>query len=376
MAMREKILIVDDEPNMLRLLGLALDHEGYQIVVALDADQAMAKVQGETPDLIILDVMLPRVSGLELCQRLRQLPQTSNVPIIMLSAKGEVADKIAGLKAGADEYIVKPVDMAEMVARVAALLERTQRLRAEAPGKAGQIVTFLGAKGGVGTTTVVLNVGVSMALQGRAVIAAEFRPYWGSFPTLLGLPAGKGLETLLSLPPERITPQAVGACLAREHSGMQLLCAPRTLGGEAHMEPSQAEAILSGLRSLADHVLVDLPPQPSASSDAAVRASRWLFLVVEPVRDCLEAALAQAGRIKALVSAGTDVRALVVNRVPLASPLPLAEMGERLGVPVVGAIPPAADECSRAQQLGRALVHLLPESLVSQAFQETAQALA
>lgn len=373
--MKEKILIVDDEPNMLRLLGLALDHEGYEIAVALDADQAMAKVQSATPDLIILDVMLPRVSGLELCARLRQLPQTSNVPIIMLSAKGEVADKIAGLKAGADEYVVKPVDMAEMVARVAALLERTRRLRAEQPEKAGQVVSFIGAKGGVGTTTVVLNMGVAMALQGKAVIAAEFRPYWGSFPVLLGLPASKGLESLLDLPPERITPRAVGACLAREHSGMQLLCAPRTLDTEARFEARQAESILTSLSSLADHILLDLPPHPSPSSEAAIRASRWIFLVVEPVRDCLESAVAQASRIRAQVSAGTDLRALVVNRVPLAAPLSLNEIGERLGFPVLGAIPPAADECSRAQQLGRALIHLQAEALVSQAYREMAQAL-
>lgn len=374
--MKEKILIVDDEPNMLRLLGLALDHEGYEIAVAQDADQALAKVQSTTPDLIILDVMLPRVSGLELCARLRQLPQTANVPIIMLSAKGEVADKIAGLKVGADEYVVKPVDMAEMVARVAALLERTRRLRAEQPEKAGQVVSFIGAKGGVGTTTVVLNVGVAMAQQGKAVVAAEFRPYWGSFPVLLGLPLGKGLETLIGLSPERITPRAVSACLAREHSGMQLLCAPRTLETEVRIEPGQAEAILASLSSLADHVLVDLPPQPAPSSEAAIRASRWVFLVLEPVRDCLESAVAQAGRIKALVSAGTDLRALAVNRVPLAAPLPLAEIGDRLGFPVLAAVPPAADECSRAQQLGRALMHVLPEALVSQAYREMAQALA
>ncbi len=374
--MKEKILIVDDEPNMLRLLGLALDHEGYEIGVAQDADQALAKVQSATPDLIILDVMLPRVSGLELCARLRQLPQTANVPIIMLSAKGEVADKIAGLKAGADEYVVKPVDMAEMVARVAALLERTRRLRAEQPEKAGQVVSFIGAKGGVGTTTVVLNVGVAMAQQGKTVIAAEFRPYWGSFPALLGLPAGKGLETILGLPPERITPRAVSACLTREHSGMQLLCAPRTLEAEVRIEPGQAEAILTTLSSLADYVLVDLPPQPAPSSEVAIRASRWVFLVVEPVRECLESAVAQAGRIKALVSAGTDLRALAVNRAPLAAPLLLAEIGDRIGFPVLGAIPPASDECSRAQQLGRALMHVLPDALVSQAYREMAQALA
>ncbi|MEW6567310.1 MAG: response regulator [Chloroflexota bacterium] len=373
--MKEKILIVDDEPHTLRLVGLALDHEGYEIAVAQDADQAMAKVQAAVPDLIILDVMLPRVSGVELCQKLRQLPDTANVPIIMLSAKGEVADKIAGLKAGADEYVVKPVDMAELVARVAALLERTRRLRAELPGKAGQVVSFIGAKGGVGTTTTVLNVGVALAGQGRSVIAVEFRPYLGSFPVLLGLPLTKGLEEILAMPPAEITARELGRRLSREHSGLQLLCAPRTLDPQVRIEAKQAEAILEGLASLADNVLVDLAAQPSPANQVAIQLSRWVFLIMEPVKDCVEAGVVMAEYLKGETSAGTDLRAVIVNRAPLASPVPVAEIQNRLGFPVLEAIPPAADECSRAQQLGRTLLHYQPEALVSEAFREVAQAL-
>jgi CheY-like chemotaxis protein/MinD-like ATPase involved in chromosome partitioning or flagellar assembly len=373
--MKEKILIVDDEPNMLKLLGLTLEHEGYEIAVAQDAEQAMAKVQAQKPDLVILDVMLPRVSGLELCQQLRDRPDTANLPIIMLSAKGEVPDKVAGLKAGADEYVVKPVDTAEFLARVASLLERVRRFRAEQPSKAGKVISFIGAKGGVGTTTTVLNLGVAAAMQGSAVVAVEFRPYLGSFPVLLGLPTTKGLEELLDMEPGMITAHELSRRLSSHSSGLQVLCAPRVLNPEARIDSKRGEAILEGLAGVADYVLVDLPAHPSPASQTAIRCSRRVFLVVEPVRDCIEAGCAMAAYLKTQASAGTDVRVVIVNRAQLASPTAPGEIQTRLGCQVAGAIPPAADECSRAQHIGSPLTQCQPEAFASQAFRELVRAL-
>ena len=169
--MGDKILIVDDEPHLLRLMEYALQVEGYEIVTAANAQEAIAKVWSERPDLAILDVMLPDASGLEVCRQLRSKAETEGLPIIMLSARERVADKVKGLQVGADDYVTKPVDMDEMVARVAALLARTKRLtRARAPDR-GKVVGFVGAKGGVGTTTVALNVAAALAEQGSRVIA-------------------------------------------------------------------------------------------------------------------------------------------------------------------------------------------------------------
>ena len=109
--MNETILIAEDEPQMLRLLGMTLEREGYRITAAQTAVATRAQLQKTTPDLIILDVMLPDMSGLALCQELRQQPATAATPILMLSALGQVTDKVAGLKAGADEYVVKPIEL-------------------------------------------------------------------------------------------------------------------------------------------------------------------------------------------------------------------------------------------------------------------------
>lgn len=118
---RKKILIVDDDENIAELISLYLNKECYDTQIALNGESALQSFGEFTPDLILLDVMLPGMDGYQICSEIRK---SSNVPIIMLSAKGEVFDKVLGLKIGADDYIVKPFDSNELVARVGALLRR------------------------------------------------------------------------------------------------------------------------------------------------------------------------------------------------------------------------------------------------------------
>ena len=114
-TMKAKILIVDDEPYLVRLMEYALKAEGHEIITAGTGTDAIKKAETEKPDLLILDVMLPDLNGIEVAQYLRAKPEFVHLPIIMLSALAQVTDKIEGLKAGADEYLTKPVDLREMV---------------------------------------------------------------------------------------------------------------------------------------------------------------------------------------------------------------------------------------------------------------------
>ncbi|MDO8691109.1 MAG: response regulator transcription factor [Dehalococcoidia bacterium] len=121
MDSNKRILIVDDDPEILSLLRRGLGYEGYVIEVAQDGKEALAKARSTPPALVILDVMMPGIDGLEVCQRLRQV---DDVPILMLSAKRTVPDRVAGLEVGADDYLVKPFAFDELLARVRALLRR------------------------------------------------------------------------------------------------------------------------------------------------------------------------------------------------------------------------------------------------------------
>lgn len=123
--MRPRVMIVEDEEPLAELLRYNLEAEGYAVDTALRGDEAELKVREVSPDLILLDWMLPGVSGIELCRRLRSREETRNVPIIMLTARGEETERIRGLSTGADDYVVKPFSVPELMARVRANLRRS-----------------------------------------------------------------------------------------------------------------------------------------------------------------------------------------------------------------------------------------------------------
>ena len=118
------ILIAEDEDALATLLQYNLEKEGYRAIVAGDGEEALLLVEEEMPDLMLLDWMLPKVSGIEVCRRLRQRPATRNLPVLMLTARGEESDRIRGLDTGADDYVVKPFSMTELLARIRAVLRR------------------------------------------------------------------------------------------------------------------------------------------------------------------------------------------------------------------------------------------------------------
>lgn len=137
--MKPLVLVVEDEAPLTTLLSYNLEKEGYRVVEARDGDEALLIVDEQRPDLILLDWMLPKVSGIELCRRLRNRNETRNLPIIMLTARGEEADRIRGLDTGADDYIAKPFSMVELLARIRAVMRRIRPALAESTIKVGDI---------------------------------------------------------------------------------------------------------------------------------------------------------------------------------------------------------------------------------------------
>jgi two-component system alkaline phosphatase synthesis response regulator PhoP len=124
----KKILVVEDEQDILQLVKHYLEKEGFRPITAMNGLEALKKVKEEKPDLLVLDLMLPELDGLEVCKRLRSVPETAMLPILMLTAKAEESDTIVGLELGADDYVTKPFSPKALVARVKALLRRVERM--------------------------------------------------------------------------------------------------------------------------------------------------------------------------------------------------------------------------------------------------------
>jgi two-component system, OmpR family, phosphate regulon response regulator PhoB len=130
------VLVVEDEPAQREVLAYNLEAEGFRVTSADSGDEALLLVAEERPDLIVLDWMLPGVSGIEICRRLKSRPETRNVPVIMLSARSEEVDRVRGLETGADDYVVKPYSVVELMARVRGQMRRTR------PASLGEVLEF------------------------------------------------------------------------------------------------------------------------------------------------------------------------------------------------------------------------------------------
>jgi DNA-binding response OmpR family regulator len=142
--MSSRVLIVEDEPDIRALVVHHLKREGFQVSAASSGEEALRQVQTAPPDLVLLDLMMPAMDGLEVCRRLRQDPATASLPIVMLTAKGDEVDRVLGLEIGADDYIVKPFSPKELLARVRAVLRRSRPAPGAAPLRLGALLIDLG----------------------------------------------------------------------------------------------------------------------------------------------------------------------------------------------------------------------------------------
>src|SRR3954470_3396709 len=143
--MKPTVMIVEDEASLVTMLRYNLEKEGYNVTEASDGEEAVTVADETPPDAVILDWMLPRMSGIEVCRQLRRKPETRHVPIIMLTARSEETDKVRGLNVGADDYMTKPFSMPELVARVRALLRRAKPSQAKGQLTFGDITLDLDA---------------------------------------------------------------------------------------------------------------------------------------------------------------------------------------------------------------------------------------
>ncbi len=158
-----KILVIDDNPELLDTISLVLEGRGgHQAVLSADAAEGLAQALADPPDLAIIDVMMPDISGYEICRRMRADPRTASVPIIILTARGQAVDRHAALEAGADDYLVKPTPMDELLERVSGLLAKQVAEKAVAPAA---IVALLSLRGGVGVTTLGVNLAATLLAQ-------------------------------------------------------------------------------------------------------------------------------------------------------------------------------------------------------------------
>jgi pilus assembly protein CpaE len=290
--MSVRILVVDDDPNVQRSLSFTLQQEGYEVSLAGDGAEAMKRWAEESPDLMLLDVGLPKMDGYQVATKIREAEAgETHMPIIMLTADADVEAKVKGLRAGADDYQVKPFFPAELVARIKSLLARfaPKNLVVGRP-PLGRVLAFYGAKGGVGTTTLAINTAVALHRElNRKVALMDGNLQFGDHRVFLdlGLDRKSIVDVVQSM---TIDQDLVRGSMVKHDSGIDLLLAPPSPESAELVSVDQHHVarILEQLRTLYDYTLVDIDKRFDETNLDTITAADTLFVVMTADLSCLK----------------------------------------------------------------------------------------
>lgn len=368
-----RILLVEDDAPIKKMIGKYLQAQGYHVGLAGDGVEALMLVGEHLPDLVLTDVNMPRMNGLELTRRLRSHHRTAQVPIIMLSALRESADMLRGYAEGADEYVPKPIELSVLAAKIETLLRR----RPAAPGSSkppGRVTAFLHGKGGVGTTTLAVNAGVAIAgLPMTSAALLDLDLDYGDAAVLLNLKPQRSLADLRDFGERPLDEELLGMLTSQHASGLALV--------QGCDRPERAELVtvpavqrtLEQLRASYDQVLIDLPANFTEPTLAAIDGADRACLVVPPTVAGLRASLHCIEVLEKINYPSAKV-ALVLNRArPGGLGLDQVSQFLRHGPEAVVMYSEPLEECAA---LGVPIVQAQPHSAATQEIRALADFLA
>jgi len=371
--MAEKILIVDDDLDTLRLVGLMLQRQGYQISAATNGQQGLEKAFEEDPDLILLDVMMPDMDGYEVTRRLRRNPSTSEIPILMFTAKSQLDDKVIGFEVGVNDYLTKPTHPSELQARVKTLLasagdKKEKAVLAGNDENRGYVVGILGVRGGLGITTMAVNLAAGLLNKTKSeVLVAEMLPGQGALALELGLVATKGLVDLLSLGKiSELTRDKLRESMTHHGSGLKLLLSsdrPRDM--QLINQVSNYEAVVSGLAGLARFVVLDLGVGIQPFAPKVIPYCDEVLILLEGVPNTIIHTKALIDDVASFGINKRNINVVLNNRIRSDTQLPSSQVQTKLDHEIIATMTPAPELFVQASRMQTPAVLCQPESLTA-----------
>ena len=371
----ERVLFVDDEEQIRKLLSTWLARHGYEVTVANDGWEALKAIRAKAPDLVITDVNMPNMNGLELTRRMRADHRTARIPVIMLSARKQADDVLTGYAEGADEYIPKPVEMAVLAAKVEVLIRRFATTRGEAVAKrGGNVVLFVHGKGGVGCTTLAVNAAVALAATTiYRVTLLDLNLEFGNAPMLMNLTSSRTLADLAENAHEQLDEGTFLTYLEQDRSGVRVLAGCDVPERAELVTVPAAQQAIDHLQKQSDYVVIDAPASFSQLVLAALDVADAAVIVTAAHLPSLKATK-QALEVLDKLSYPVERTVLVVNRTSAAG----VEMDHvaRFFNRKPDIVVPYTEACDDAADRGRPLAVLHPDSAASKMIRDLAARIA
>ena len=370
-----RILIVDDDIDTLRLVGMMLESEGFDIIAANNGQRAISLARNEAPDLIILDIMMPELDGYAVTRQLRQERTTRGIPILIFTAKTGMDDKLLGLELGADEYLTKPISTRELLSQVNKMLSPSDESDQLLPvQKSKGVLAIIATKGGMGVSTAAVNLGIALFRQTeKSVIISDFRPGQGSLALDLGYDQSVSFNHLLALPPEDLTPQLIEDTLVDHNSGVRLLLSsPQLRDAKNTSRIDNFEIIARFLPQIADYTVLDLGPGMTPLNQKVLPHCSEVVIIVEPAPQSVAQSKELIAELSLLGINQDQIKLVVFNRIHSSLQLSFGEVEKQLNLKIVSAFSPNRELVNEASIHHTPYIILKPEGLTAQQINQLA----
>ncbi len=369
------ILLIEDEPDAAKLIQYVLSKGSpapLRVDWATDLRSGLQRLAEGDFQAVLLDLNLPDSTGFETFARVRR--ESFDRAVIVLTAQEDEALALQAVRSGADEYLIKSDIRDRFLAqriRYAIERKRLNRQSGAKPARNGKIFGFIGSKGGVGTTTVVLNLAAALAKVGKAVTAVELVTGYGSFAAHLHQSPQWNTSTLLKTAAEAITHEEVESCLVDLECGFRVLFGPQRLEEYHDLPREHVRALLRNAAMLADYTLVDLPASFPPHVSEVIEHAAFVTLVVEQNWLGLHSGSARLPLLKGAGAREGAFGLAIVNKTPHVELLPAPEFARQMGCGVAAVIPCAGDLLA-ANGSGQPLVLRRPDTPFSECLDDMA----
>jgi len=377
--MKPRILIVDDDIQALRMVGMMLERQGYEIAVATSGEKALQKVSQNAPDLIIMDVMMPQLDGFEVTRRLKANPDTLQIPVLLFTAKNTIVDKVTGFQCGADDYLTKPIYRRELLDCVEELLQQ-QCSTDVSRGPSGRVIGFLPAQGGVGNTTLTLNAAIALSQlePEKKIIIVELSRRRETLALQMNLDSCPALQKLLDYNLANLTLDVIEPELQQHFSGVYCLlsASPRETAQLQLLTPEFVTQLLHELRHGYDYILLDLASLLDDVNVVALHQADFIAMTLEAGRIGRQLAGEMLDGFEELDVERRKVGLINIQRAPTTTaPLARDILEQSLNYKALSTIPSAPELAYESVETGMPMVLMQPQGLIAQQVRQVVDAI-